>query len=186
MDFLVKTDPIDKQRSACLVVGVCESRRLSQSAKRLDKVTKGLITNMFKRGDISGKLGQTLLLPDVPAIAANRVLLVGCGRERDLDADRFRRIVAKAVSAVQSTGATEAVSYLGELAVKSHDLYWKTRQSVEVAENTCYRIGKLKSKSQKRERKLRRLALAVASKEDVPEARRGIDAGRAIAASTLR
>jgi len=182
MQFVTKTDPIDKQRSACLVVGVCESRRLSPSAKRLDDLSEGLISGLAKRGDISGKLGQTLLLHDVPAIVADRVLLVGCGRERNLDANRFRRIIAKAFSTVQSTGATEAVSYLGELAVQSRDLYWKIRQSVELAESTGYRVGKLKTKKRPGRPKLRRIGLAIAEQQDLAEARRGIRDGKAIAA----
>ena len=37
------------------------------------------------RGDLEGKPGQVLLLHHVPNVLSERILLVGCGKERELD-----------------------------------------------------------------------------------------------------
>jgi len=43
MDFTVKSGNPEKQRTACVVLGVFEPRRLSPVAEQLDKVTGGYI-----------------------------------------------------------------------------------------------------------------------------------------------
>ncbi len=82
MEFGIKSGQPQKQRSACLVVGVFEGKRLSQTAEELDKASEGHLTAVLKRGDLEGKFGQMLLLYQVPGVLAERVLLVGCGKER--------------------------------------------------------------------------------------------------------
>nr|MBP7547944.1 leucyl aminopeptidase [Corallincola sp.] len=75
MEFDVKSGSPDKQRSACVVVGVYEPRRLSPAAELLDKACDGAISSLLRRGDLEGKLGQTLLLHALPNLQAERVLL---------------------------------------------------------------------------------------------------------------
>ena len=94
MEFSVKSGNPEKQRSACIVVGVFEPRRLSGVAEQLDKVSDGYLSNLLRRGDLEGKSGQVLLLHHVPNILAERVLLVGCGKERELDERQYRQIIA--------------------------------------------------------------------------------------------
>ena len=45
MEFSVKSGSPEKQRSACIVVGVYEPRRLSAVAEQLDKISEGYIQN---------------------------------------------------------------------------------------------------------------------------------------------
>ena len=81
MEFIIKSGNPEKQRSACVVVGIHESRKLSADAEQLDKATKGFISNILRKGDIDGKIGQTLMLHNVPKTQCERVLLVGCGKK---------------------------------------------------------------------------------------------------------
>ncbi|MEP2789232.1 MAG: M17 family peptidase N-terminal domain-containing protein, partial [Kangiellaceae bacterium] len=83
MEFNVKSGNPEKQRSACVVVGVFDSRKLSQAGEQIDEVSEGYLSNLLRRGDMEGKLGQVLLLHNVPNTLADRVLLIGCGKERD-------------------------------------------------------------------------------------------------------
>ncbi|MBT8448740.1 MAG: leucyl aminopeptidase, partial [Gammaproteobacteria bacterium] len=84
MEYNVKSGNPEKQRSACIVVGVFEPRKLTPAAEILDDVSDGFISNIIRRGDLEGKLGQVLLLHNVPNTLSDRVLLVGCGKEREL------------------------------------------------------------------------------------------------------
>ena len=79
MEFHVKSGSPEKQRSACIVIGVYEPRRLSAMGEQLDKASNGYLSNLLRRGDLEGKLGQVLLLHHVPNMNSDRVLLVGCG-----------------------------------------------------------------------------------------------------------
>lgn len=138
MEFSVKSGNPEKQRSACIVVGVFDPRRLSGVAEQLDNVSDGYLSNLLRRGDLEGKAGQVLLLHHVPNVLAERVLLIGCGKERELDERQYKQIIAKMINTLNETGSMEAVCFLSELHVKGRDTYWKVRQAVEAARSANY------------------------------------------------
>lgn len=181
MEFTIKAGDPDRQRSACVVVGVHEPRRLSDPAQQIDKASKGFISSVIRRGDIEGKVGQTLLLHHVPGILAERVLLVGCGRERELHDAQFHKIIGTASKALSELGATEAVSYLTMLDVKGRELPWNVRHAVEGMRDTLYRFDQLKSKKDTPRRSLRKLAWGVPSRNNLTAAQHALQVGIAIA-----
>jgi len=181
MEFIVKSGTPEKQRSGCIVVGVFEARKLSAVAHQIDEVSGGAIGAIVRRGDLDGKPGQTLLLHNIPNLPSERVLLVGCGKEKEFTDSRYRDAAAKAVTALKDTGATEITSYLTELDVKGRDIFWKVRQAVEVSESALYRFDKLKTKSNNNRRALRRVVLAVPKRSDLGPGEQAINEGRAIA-----
>ena len=182
MEFTVKSGNPEKQRTACLVLGVYESRRLTPAAEQLDAACSGALGNLLRRGDLEGKVGQSLLLFNVPEALCERVLLVGCGREREVDDRRFRQIMNHAASALNETGATEAVVYLTDLAVKGRELNWKIRQSVETVAESRYRFDPLKSKKDTPRRPLRKIILSVPGRRELPGGEQAVREGVAIAA----
>lgn len=58
MEFSVKSGSPEKQRSACIVVGVFEPRRLSPIAEQLDKISDGYISALLRRGELEVKSGR--------------------------------------------------------------------------------------------------------------------------------
>src|SRR5574340_1687258 len=81
VEFSIKQSSPEKQRSGCVVVGIYEGGRLSAAAQRLDKAVAHHLSDLIARGDINGKAGSTLMLPNLANIAAERVLLVGLDRK---------------------------------------------------------------------------------------------------------
>jgi leucyl aminopeptidase len=181
MDFTVKSGNPEKQRTACVVLGVYEPRRLSPVAEQLDEVTGGYISNLIRRGDLEGKLGQTLLLHNVPNTLCDRVLLIGCGRERELADSQYRKIVTKAANTLNDIGAMEGVCYLSELNVKGRDTVWKVRHTVEAVTDALYRFDQLKSKKDTARRPLRKLVLSVPRRRELSLGEEAIRVGKAVA-----
>jgi len=66
MEFSIKSGHPEKQRTACVVAGVYEPRRLSEIAKQIDDVSDGRLSTLLRRGDLEGKLGQTFPHPANP------------------------------------------------------------------------------------------------------------------------
>ena len=181
MEFSVKSGNPEKQRSACIVVGIFEPRRLTPAAEKLDNASKGYLSSLIRRGDMEGKLGQTLLIHNVPNTLAERILLVGCGKERDVGESQYRQIISQAATTLNDTGSMEAVSYLGELNIKGRQTYWKIRQAVEIAEQALYRFDHFKSKKDDTRRPLRKLVFCVPKRSDLVEGEKAIQIGSAIA-----
>ncbi len=182
MEFMVKSGNPEKQRTACLMLGVYESRRLTPTAEQFDATCGGYLGNLLRRGDLEGKIGQSLLLFNVPGTLCERVLLVGCGREREVDDRRFRQIANHAATALNGTGAVDAVIHLTDLAVKGRELNWKIRQIVEAVEESRYRSDSLKSKKDAQRRFPRKIILGVPGRRELPGGEQAVREGAAIAA----
>ena len=146
MEFSTKAGRPEKQKTGCVVAGVFDARRLTDAVKTLDRASNGHLTSILRRGDLDGKLGSTLLLHSVPGVTAERVLLVGLGKQDEFGPKAFREAVRAAVRAVSESGASDAVFYLGELTVKGHDRAWNAMQLAVVAADASYRFDQLKSK----------------------------------------
>jgi len=145
VEFSIKQGNPEKQKSACVVVGVYEGGKLSKAAQALDKACKHTLSDLIAQGDMSGKSASTLLLHKLPGIAAERVLLVGLGKAGEQSA-KFRIEILQALfKALHGTPAKEASLYLAEEA-NGNDADWLLRQAVFVASGQAFRSDSLKSK----------------------------------------
>jgi len=180
MEFNVKSGNPEKQRSACVVIGVFESRKLSQAGEQIDEVSEGYLSNLLRRGDMEGKLGKVLLLHNVPNTLSDRVLLIGCGKERDFSDKHYQTVIAKAITTLNETGSMEAVCFLSELNVKGRDTHWKVRHAVEATQDTLYAFEEFKSKSDAARRPVRRLVFNVTTRKELAIGEKAITEGLAI------
>ncbi|PMU06503.1 leucyl aminopeptidase [Aeromonas salmonicida] len=181
MEFSVKSGSPEKQRSACVVVGVFEPRRLSPVAEQLDKISDGYISSLLRRGDLEGEPGQMLLLHQVPGVLSERVLLVGCGKERELDERQYKQIINKTITTLNETGSMEAVCFLTELHVKGRDTYWKVRQAVETTKAGLYNFDQFKTNKAEPRRPLRKLVFNVPTRRELTIGEKAIAHGLAVA-----
>ncbi|MGV8859625.1 MAG: leucyl aminopeptidase [Pseudomonas sp.] len=145
MEFVVKSVSPETLKTATLVVAVTEDRILSDAATKLDTLSGGAITAALKRGDLPGKVGQSLLLHTLPNLKAERVLLVGVGKEAELSDRQFRKVVTGALNVLKGLGGSDAVIALGDLAVKNRDTYGKVRLLVETLADGEYVFDRFKS-----------------------------------------
>ncbi len=143
MEFSIKAQSPEKVRTACVVVGVSEGRRLSPSAKVLDAAAGNHLSRLLKQGDLPAKVGKTLLLHGVPGLPAERVLLVSTGTEKTLNDRDFRTLVRAAVQSLDGTGVKDALFCLVEIPVAGRDVEWKLEQLVLTARETGYRITRV-------------------------------------------
>ena len=181
MEFTIKSGSPEKQRSACVVVGVFDNRKPSLSAELIDRASGGYISEIIRRGDMEGKLGATLLLHNVRGTLADRVLLVGLGKERDFREREFRSAIRAAVRLLNETGSYEAVVYLTEEKVKRREVAWRVEHAVVVAMEAVYRFDQMKSQPADVRRPLRKLTLSVPQRSDLTSGEAAAARGLAIA-----
>jgi len=181
MEFTIKSGSPEKQRSACVVVGVFDNRKPSLSAELIDRASNGYVSEIIRRGDMEGKLGSTLLLHNVRGTLADRVLLVGLGKEREFRDREFRSAVKAAVKLLNETGSYEAVIYLTEEKVKRREVAWRVEHAVVAAMDAVYRFEDLKSQPTEVRRPLRKLTLSVPQRSDLTAGEAAAARGLAIA-----
>ncbi len=166
MEFSIKNGNPGKQRSACVVVGVFETRVLTEAAKTLDKNANGYISDILNNGDMEGKAGSTLLLHKVPNTVCKRVLLVGLGKKSKLHDKEYRNAVQAAFNALHETGALDAVLFLIEDPVIKREISWKISHTVIMAMKSVYHPDQLKSKHEGSKQHLRKVTLSTTSRVD--------------------
>ncbi len=181
MDFGIKVGKPEKQRGACIVVGVFESRKLASSAKALDKATEGYISSILKNGDLDGKENTTLLLHNVPNTLCKRVLLVGLGKEKEFGDNAYLGAIRTTFNALNKTGAADATLFLTEIPVKDRDDDWKISRAVMLGLESVYCFDTLKSKKDDNKSKLSKITLNAVDDEVMAVGKEAIEQGQAIA-----
>ncbi len=161
MEFSIKSSRPEKLKTACLVVGVYQPHRLTPAAKALDQAVGGALTAVLKRGDLDGKAGSSLMLHNLTGIAGERVLLVGLGKEKEMNDKFYRDALLAAVKAVSGSGAGDAALCLAEVPVGRRGVDWKIEQAVIMAGEALYRSDRLKSRKDDDKQVLRKLTLMV-------------------------
>lgn len=146
MEFSIKNDNPEKLSNNCIIIGVYESRKLSDAAKLVDEASAGYIANILKRGDMEGKVGATLVLHHVPNIASERVLLVGLGAESDLTEKQYCTAVRASVKALTHTEAGKAATFLAQLPVSQLSTRRKVALLAEAALDASYQFDAIKRK----------------------------------------
>ncbi len=181
MDLSVKTTLAPTQRSACLVVGILDRRKLTATAGELDSTSNGYLSQILQQGDMDGKLGQTLLLHSVEKITAQRILLVGCGKEKELTIRQYQKAITAAVKSINEHNIGDAVFYLAELPIKDINHAHRIKLTAETIHHGCYQFDQLKSKKGKSKVSLIKAILNVGDKSQLPQARLAVSMGNAVA-----
>ena len=181
MEFSTKVSPPELCAGPCVAVGVYEAGRLSAAAQAIDRASGGALRDLAGKGDLPGRVGATRVLYGLAGVAAERVLLVGLGKQEDFAARGYLLAAKAAVQALAETGAQSGVLYFAELPVQRRDAIWKARHFMLAAGDASYRFEQLKSeKSQPRP--LSTLVLGCISKANATAVAKGAAEGNAIAA----
>ena len=128
LEFTLNHDAPALAAVDCVVVGAFADASLSPAAKAVDEASGGRLSALLARGDLSGKTGATLVLHDLPGIAAPRVLVVGLGDPAKFGVPQYLKAVADAARALKSGPVAHALFTLSELPVAGRDTAWAVRQ----------------------------------------------------------
>ena len=178
MEFSIKAVAPEKAAASCVAVAVFASGKLSQSARAVDRASGGRIAGLLKRGDFDAKAGATLMLYELPGVAARRVLLAGFGKEGAAGIREFRDGVRGAVRAAADAGCADVALFITDVEASDGDAGWAIRQAAQVALETTYRFDRLKSARDRRQ-PLQRILFGVTGKAAGLEAQlaRGVAIG---------
>ena len=168
MEFSIKSLSPEKAKTGCVVLGVYAEKELTAPARRVDQASKGKLRAAV--ADLAGKAGATLLLRELPGVAAERVLLVGLGKRGEFAEGPFRDALRGAAAALRDLGAKDAVLYLADLKVGSRHLMWNVRQAVLGVREAFYRFEEMKSQKKAPASALQHVILPLTERADLHQA----------------
>jgi leucyl aminopeptidase len=95
VEIKVKTAEITRLRVDALALPVFEgTKKLSGPLAALDKRLGGTVLKLLKSGEVNGGAGEVTVIFSLGKITAERVVLLGLGRARKLDAETLRAAAA--------------------------------------------------------------------------------------------
>jgi leucyl aminopeptidase len=179
MDYSIETSPLEKLQSDCLIVGVYQNQELSASASRLNEHSQGLVAKVLARGDINGKLGDSVLLNGIADSTIERILLVGLGEQKPLTGKAFIKALATAAMSLKKTNIKAIACSLAEIDTDGFGWQWKSRKIVEVFNDAVYQY--LATKSEKETvYKLEKISV-IAPETELVAVEVGLREGKAVA-----
>ena len=178
MEFTLKLSAPVTEKTGVVIVAQSVSE-LSPSARALDTASDGQLVRALKTAGFEGKPGQSQLLPALPGIMADAVLVVGTGDLKDLDSRGLQRAALTATKALAS-GPKKAVSYLAELPIANTSLSDRLTAITRSSGEAAYRFDTFKSKKNGN-KGLNHLTLAVDDKSQVAAGKKAVAWGEALA-----
>jgi leucyl aminopeptidase len=106
MNIKVKKGEPLKQKTPCLVLSTFEGKLRTPLLKELDHALEGALGRAVREREFSGKQKETLLLHTGKSLPAERVLLVGLGKEKGAGLERLRQAAGTAASFLQNRRIT--------------------------------------------------------------------------------
>jgi len=186
MEIKVKKGVPLKQKTACLVLGVFVGKLGTPLLAELDVVLDGAIARASREKEFTGKQGQTLLLHTGKRLAAERVLLVGLGKEKGAGSERLRQGVASATTFLQGRNIGTFALSLPSFSLRDSGLAAKAQAAAEGVTLAAYRFDRYRT--EKREdlpAGLKEVWLLVDRQKDVPEVVSGVETGCSICRGVL-
>ncbi|NKB76632.1 MAG: leucyl aminopeptidase [Gammaproteobacteria bacterium] len=181
MDFSVKTNDVVKLASPCLVLGVYQGEKatLTPLGERVDSAGGHQFTRFLKRGDFSADAGVIQMFYDIDGIKADRVMLVGLGRQSNHDPICQRNVISKVTSVLSAASINAADLAIFDGLPETMSAYSAARNTIESVGESLYQYTATRS-DKKKPSPLKKISLVVA-KEQSKETRRAVTQGRAIA-----
>jgi len=149
MKFSIKTDALEKQRSDVLVIGVYDSLKVVYEESLLSTSSVNHISTILKHGDMSGKTGSSLILYSVPGIKIPKILLIGLGKEKELDGNKYRSAIRTMMQVLKKMDAKTVTSHLQIVAVQEENIAWNIEHFVNEVMDANYEFTELKTINKK-------------------------------------
>jgi leucyl aminopeptidase len=167
----------------CVVLGTFEDGEMPEEASGIDSASSGFLKKLLGRGDFSGRAGESLLLTEVPGVAASRVLLTGLGPRKGFGRKAWRRALSTAVTAIARTRIASIAVAIDRPPSKELDDYYFGRAVAEIIGATLYRINDLKTAKKPKPPALQKVMAGPVRKAAVEDAERGLEHGQVVASA---
>lgn len=167
-----------------LVLNLFEGVKIPAGATgAIDIALDGLISKfIIAKEGFDGKFGKMYLLPTYGKIAAEKVLLVGLGKNKDFTPNRLRELSAKIIKKCKKTGnAKKVISVLHGAGIGGYDPEVSARMITEGTLIGAYSFDKYKS--EKSNKKVDEFVIVDMVEENCKKAKAGVKKGKIIASA---
>ncbi len=143
MDVHFKDQSLSKIKTELLVLPVKEKHIDCPEIRLLNRALKGKLSERIRTSGFAGSEGSALLQSTAGMLPATHVLLIGIGKEREIETDSWRKTAAKARKEAAGVGAEEIAFFFSP----DRELEAALEAVVEGALLVSYQFNKYRSNS---------------------------------------
>ncbi|GIS22233.1 leucyl aminopeptidase [Gammaproteobacteria bacterium] len=114
-----------KDKFQTLIIGVSEAKTLDGDLKVINEVSNGTIKKLISREEITGKIGNSVYLPAISGVNAEKSYFVGTGKKNKKisEVDYFKICQSISSAALASKSASVKI-IIPEVSVENRDTSW--------------------------------------------------------------
>ncbi|KGQ02370.1 putative cytosol aminopeptidase [Beauveria bassiana D1-5] len=181
MEFSTQTTAsLHQIKTAALAVGVFADGVLSPAADLIDRAANGAVRAVTKT-EFRGRAGSTLVLRSLPGVSAQRVVLVGLGKQDEYSARAHASAEQAFAAACVSAQLTEGVSTLAANPIADVALIARARSAAIAAGSATYHYDASFGKPDRDARPKLKKIVQIVERADAAQAQKGLREGAAIA-----
>ncbi|HCQ46623.1 MAG TPA: leucyl aminopeptidase [Achromobacter sp.] len=181
MEFSTQTTAsLHQVKTAALAVGVYADGVLSPAADIIDRASNGAVRAVVKT-EFRGRAGSTLTLRTLPGVTAQRVVLVGLGKQEEYSARAHASAEQAFASVCVAAQLTEGVSTLAANPIADVAIIARARSAAIAAGGATYHYDASFGKPDRDARPKLKKIVQVVERADAAQAQKGLREGAAIA-----
>ncbi|NMK47700.1 leucyl aminopeptidase [Achromobacter sp. Bel] len=181
MEFSTQTTAsLHQVKTAALAVGVYADGVLSPAADIIDRASNGAVRAVVKT-EFRGRAGSTLTLRALPGVTAQRVVLVGLGKQDEYSARAHASAEQAFASVCVAAQLAEGVSTLVANPVTDVAVIARARSAAIAAGNATYHYDASFGKPDRDARPKLKKIVQIVERADAAQAQKGLREGGAIA-----
>ncbi|ANN78784.1 leucyl aminopeptidase [Bordetella flabilis] len=174
------TASLHQVKTAALAVGVFAEGVLTPAADLIDRASNGALRTVVKT-EFRARPGTTLVLRSLPGVAAQRVVLVGLGKQEEYSARVHSNAEQAFAAYCVSAQLTEGASTLASIPIEGSTIRARTRLAAVAAGHATYHYDASLGKPDRDARpKLKKIVHCI-ERSDATQAQAGLREGNAIA-----
>src|SRR5690606_13069912 len=179
MEFSTQTSAgLHQVRTAALGVGVFSDGVLTAAAEVIDRASEGAISAVLK-SEFKAKAGSHLVLRNLPGVKAERVIVIGLGKQEAYKATGHAAAEQTFANTCITLNVTEGVSALASTECEGTTLRARARALASAALRAGYRYDATRTKDIEPAPRLKKISLWT-TRAGNTEARQGLAEGAAI------
>jgi leucyl aminopeptidase len=181
MEFSTQTTAsLHQVKTAALAVGVYADGVLSPAADLVDRASNGAVRSVVK-SEFRGRAGSTLTLRNLPGVTAQRVVLVGLGKQDEYSARTHASAEQAFASVCVAAQLVEGVSTLVANPIADVAVVARARSAAIAAGNATYHYDASFGKPDRDARPKLKKIVQVVERAEAAQAQKGLREGGAIA-----
>ena len=113
MKISISTDSIINYRGDAIILSIYEGEKsLRGPTLAADKKVNGLISRLIANRELTGKVGEVIVLHECPGMSMKKIILVGLGKPEDLNLETIRRAAAAAAKKARKIHAKRVATII--------------------------------------------------------------------------